>query len=243
MNSKNGKNEQETTNKRKSKASIAKAAEAKRRKLEGDHNDPLADDGAGAAPVKREPGIKQERMSFSLARTPWNGSSDACQELRNRQPYTSSSALYGVPAQAAGPRIKIEEGYDAPMKCFDGVSNSSAYDGDDERIFDDFCNSELFDSSQESVPALGDTSKDAAGAIDGSKRADRGSAMEAQEHAQQCSSPLPSVMAATQGVSQGAVGATATNQTVQHTTANIHNDDAATTVRVQGGQDVVVILD
>lgn len=46
--------------KRKTKADVAQAAEAKRRKIEDDHNDPTADDGDVGQPVKREPGIKQE---------------------------------------------------------------------------------------------------------------------------------------------------------------------------------------
>ena len=133
VNSKNGKAEQDTASKRKSKASIARAAEAKRRKLEGDHNDPMADEGAVGTPVKREAGIKQERMSFSFADTPWNVTLRASQVTQDRQLHSSVPGSYDMPSQAAGPRIKIEQGCDAQMKCSDGVSNSSAYDGDDDR--------------------------------------------------------------------------------------------------------------
>jgi hypothetical protein len=143
-----GKDEKAVASKRKSRASIAKAAEMKRRKIEGNHNDPFADDGDSDRPIKREVVVKQERSSFSVLSSPWNLPSSQ-QQSDGSQSYSTGSSWTGLQAQSATSRIKIEEDSDNATMIISTASSSAGYDADDERIFEDFCTSDLFESGDD----------------------------------------------------------------------------------------------
>lgn len=164
------KSEKDNAAKRKPKASIAKAAEAKRRKIEGDHNDPLADDGAPGRPLKREPGIKQEHHEHPLSmlsRVPY-ASGYMCQQIQGH----SLPLLSAYPSQNSGSYgsnqdlgllasiIKLEDDIEVRCPSSTPAEKSSAPDLDDDSIFEDFCTPELFTSSDQEPKQVSNADED-----------------------------------------------------------------------------------
>lgn len=140
--------------KRKSRASVARAAEAKRRKIEGDQNDPLADDGDDGPPVKREPAIKQEYSSHNFLGLPY--SDYPTQPAQGYQCGSNRAFRYTSTRDARCP-IKLEDDVASNIPSFAVASDSVAIKAEDDSIFERFCTSELFAPSGSDSATLNDS--------------------------------------------------------------------------------------
>ncbi|ETN43871.1 uncharacterized protein HMPREF1541_11002 [Cyphellophora europaea CBS 101466] len=158
--------------KRASKAAIARAPEAKPRKPEGDQKDSAAVDGNGCPFLKRESGIKQELdngWSLRLGDVPlptFQGqrtqghhwlSEHQYQHRNNLGPDAAPSNMQhasspgSLEANEPVPVIKLED--EADIQALSNTASASdASSGEDDKLFEEFCTTELFQNPPSAEP-------------------------------------------------------------------------------------------